>query len=195
MVLVKNILFYLSLMIAIASDASAQQAENRQFLISLYESDNFLHETSGPVYLTNCLVVQPDGHSRLELFRQELFGGGGVLRYYEANLKPEELDSLKQLIQQNSFHNLRPFSEPNTPMVASETLYFTAETLDGQTVRKVGYLQWEGSGPTNSEIDKAGWRDSAVELRPLLIWFRSVKDDGHIWRQLRHAKSICHSIN
>jgi hypothetical protein len=165
------------------------------FIVHMAESQQTSEPSAGPNNLSNCVIVLPDGHFKLVLFRQESIGGKGTMDTFESSLGQKEIQILRGLLDSNAVSKLPPYVGPNLPIGSNGFKWFEAEISRESNVQRVGYfVWWGGSAPTNPEGTKREWQESMVALQPLVEWFRALKSMGGSippakWRRLSRQKS------
>jgi hypothetical protein len=171
---------------------STEQAIRKSFMVRISERWSTLRPTAGPNNYSNCLIVMPDGRLHLELSRQEFFDGTAVLTTYEAALHGKEIEVLRSILDEARLSTLHPFVAPGVRANADDLQGFSAEIRRGAKVQRVGYVTWNGQGPTNSEADKIAWKNASITLKPLVDWAHAVKSNkSSNWRQVRNPETAC----
>lgn len=183
-----NVVLRLALAAGLLGQAFGQPRP-KPFIVRTSEGQSSAQPTAGPMNLSNCLIVMPDGRLHLELHRQEFFGSA-VVTAYESALDGKELGILQRILDDAGVSTLHPFSPPVTPMDVDDWQMFTAEIVRGSQIQQVGYLAWHGNGPTNPEADKAAWREARDKLERLVAWSHMVKSRPN-WRRVRSPKTWC----
>jgi hypothetical protein len=189
---VKNAAIAILLVAIAVVQAKESKPDSHKFVVRMSEGWTTLHPAAGPINLSNCLVVFPDGRLHLELRRQEFLDGHAVLTTYEWVLTGEQIRALRQLLEASSVENLSQLVLPTTPFAADQWEGFTVEMPRDSGLQKVGYFAWKGKGPKNPEADKAAWREASIALRPLLDWFHAAKTyRSSSWRIVKNADGVC----
>jgi hypothetical protein len=132
------------------------------------------------VNLHDCIQVGTDGRFHFERRRQQLPQNHATLEVFESSLSAEQMQDLRNILDDKKIVDLPPFVQPPIPMIATVYLLFQAKiTRDGE-VRNVGYLSWQG-GPPNASPNSAasdvkkGWLQSEEILKPLSGWFAKIE--------------------
>jgi hypothetical protein len=189
---VKNAAIAILLIAIGVVQAKESKPDSHKFIVRMSEGWTTLHPTAGPINLSNCLVVLPDGHMHLELRRQEFLDGHAILSTYEGVLTGDQMQALQRLLEASSVEKLNHFVLPTTPFAAEEWEEFTAEIPRDSDLQKVGSFAWKGKGPENPEVDKTAWREASIALQPLRDWFRAAKTyKSSSWRLVKNADDVC----
>lgn len=130
------------------------------FLLLTSELHTTYKPTAGPNTVGNCMIVYPDGRLHLELRRQEFFYGPASIVSYEGNLPPEELTSLRSILDSDAVRSLQAVQPPRLPLQGDDFGWFTAKNLARDKSAEGGhrYLEWLGS--------VRRWRKSMAGGRP-----------------------------
>jgi hypothetical protein len=163
------------------------------FLLRMFEHEMTLQPVAGPNNVENCIVVFPDGHFHLELRRQEFFDGKATLAVYESSLNPQGLERLQMILDSEDIKRLPAFVQPVPPFDPQGWHGLSGKIMRASGVQVIGYFDWQGKGPGNSDSDKREWQESQVALKPLVEWFHSVKSfKTPNWRQVSRKKgNLC----
>jgi hypothetical protein len=175
--------------------AGARNISTRQhdgaFLVRMNEAELSMNPTAGPNNVSNCILVASDGHAHLELRRQEFFNGRATLATYEGALKPREVDILRSILEGDAIGSLPQFVTPTTPMGVDLYHVVTAKIPRPTGIAEVGYIEWQGKAPENAATAGENWSRSAVAMKPLVEWFRSIKST-YQWKRVSNPQSgVC----
>jgi hypothetical protein len=133
-----------------------------------------LQPTAGPMIVTNCITVAPEGRFRLDLNKQEFYGEG-TTTIFESSLNEREVQILRGLLDAEEVKSLPPYVEPVTPLPSGGGQTFIADISRGSTVQHVGYFSWIGEELGDPDSVKKDWKQSEAALQPLVKWFRALK--------------------
>jgi hypothetical protein len=146
-----------------------------QCLFRAVEQESTLHPTAGPNNFSNCIVVQPNGRFHLLLRRQEITDGTQTASSFEGLLDEKEMQTLRNLLDDDAVKQLPPFVAPEIPLPSDTFQAFIAEVSRVANVQQVGHFSWKGDGPRNPESVKKDWQNSEVTLQTLVEWFHAFK--------------------
>jgi hypothetical protein len=163
----------LGAMTAQAATGRTPTTPSEPFLLLTSELHTTYKPTAGPNTVGNCMIMYPDGRLHLELRRQEFFYGPASIVSYEGNLPPEELTSLRSILDSDAVRSLQAVHPPRLPLQGDDFGWFTAKIWRATKVQKVGTGTWNGSSP--SEDDARAWREEGPALQPLIDWSHRVK--------------------
>jgi hypothetical protein len=161
-----------------------------QFLFRAVEQESTLHPTAGPNNFSNCIVVRPSGHFHLLLRRQEIMDGTQTASSFEGLLDEKEMQTLRNLLDDDAVKQLPPFVAPEMPLPSDTFRVFIADVSRSANVQQIGYFSWKGDGPCNPGSVKKDWQKSEAELQTLVEWFHALKSlKDPIKRRISNSES------
>lgn len=163
---------------ALSINAQAQlPLSPSSFLLRINEAtiDNEIGTTS-----TDCMLVMPEGRFHLERRMQKSPNPIAKLKIFESSLKPEQLQHLQDILNDQGMQNLPPYALPVFPMNIPWFTNVDVRIVRPPRVQEIGYWVWRGGAPdaspnTSPDSIKKGWQESETALRALMEWFHGIE--------------------
>jgi len=123
-----------------------------------------------------CILVFPDGHFHMERRLQQLPTPSATLQVYEADLSDEQLQQLKNSLDNYEIRNLPTFVPPSIPGPVNFRQAFQVRFPRNSHIDNIGYAAWKATSQSDPDAPArdalyTSQQKSVAALQPLYKWF------------------------